>query len=49
MLIDGIGWIDSVNGEIRTFEENGEMARVKWYGQGKQTFNGKYVISIIYE
>lgn len=48
MLVEGIGWIDSTKGEIRIFEENGEMAMIKWYGQGKQVFNSKYVISIIF-
>lgn len=49
ILIAEYGWVYAEKGEIRVFEENGEMAKVKWYGQGKTIFNGKYVIAIIYE
>ena len=49
MLIDGIGWIYKKDGDIGVFEENGEMAKVKWYGQNKKIYNGKYVITIEYE
>ena len=44
---DGI--VDSKNGKIERFEKNGEMAHIDWFRQGKQEFNGKYVISIIYK
>ena len=33
---------------IECFLENGEMANVKWYRQGNEEYNGKYVIKIEY-
>ena len=48
IFVDQIGWIHHENGEIKEFEENGEMAKVKWYGQNNKVFNGKYVIMIEY-
>lgn len=50
ILIDGIGEITSKNNTepITVFLENGEMAHVKWYRQGKNEYNGKYVIRITY-
>lgn len=58
IYVDQIGWVYSDQGKIECFEENGEMARVKWYKQTPyeqksdvnltNTFNGKYVIHIRY-
>jgi hypothetical protein len=28
---------------------NGEMSLVAWYRKGKDEFNGKYVIQVVYE
>jgi hypothetical protein len=49
ILVDGIGWIYCEDGEIRCFEQNGEMAKIKWYGQGKKIWNSRYVISLEYK
>ncbi len=53
LLTDGQGWHYSSNADIVEFEENGEMAPVKWYEQKLadgtvRHINGKYVIMIDY-
>lgn len=49
LLVDQVGQIYAINGEIKAFSVNGEMASVTWYRQGNREFNGKFVIEIEYE
>ena len=49
IMVDQIGLINCIDGEITTFLVNGEMAHVVWFQQGNKEFNGKYVIEIEYQ
>ena len=49
LTVVDIGFISASKDEpIEEFLVNGEMASIKWFRQGKQEFNGKYVIRIEY-
>lgn len=55
LFVDQFGWVYSLQNKIECFEENGEMAPVKWYRCTPHAdptivnvFNGKYVIHIRY-
>ena len=48
ILVEGQGFFDDSEGEIKGFEVGGEMANVIWYRQNNKEFNGKYVIEIDY-
>lgn len=41
--------VDDKDGEIEEFWVNGEMAMVRWFRQGENEWNGKYVINIEYK
>ena len=55
ILVEGVGWVhSSADGKtasepIEVFMVNGEMSQVAWYKKGKDEFNGKYVIQVVYE
>lgn len=50
IYVEHIGWIWSdSSGAIEVFSVNGEMASVNWYRKGKEEFNGKFVVTVVYE
>ena len=61
ILVEGVGWVYSMFSDntsadgktapepIEVFMVNGEMSLVAWYKKGKDEFNGKYVIQVVYE
>jgi len=49
IIIDQIGLISNLDGEIKETMFNGEMAQITWYRQNNKVWNGKYVIQVEYE
>lgn len=57
IFVDQIGWVYSQFGDntsgnyepIEVFTVNGEMAPIVWYKKGRDEFNGKYVIQVVYK
>ena len=49
ILIDGIGWIYSKDGQIEVFDYKGPYDFYPWYRQGNREFNSIHVMEVEYE